>query len=170
MRACVKAGEIHVNYFLCFFEKYRCQSCWQTTSRSWHKPSSRKPPPARFRKRKMSKRTWSNCCGRNAAAPWSAALLCRFSTVSLLFNIPKRQRTAALQGARVFNFRASIFTPPKSVIGSSGMGDSPMCLDNALVCARKSRASRPCYTTHMGESPVPLNQPIASFRLGGVRK
>ena len=38
-----------------------------------------------------------------------------------------------------------------------------MCLDGALVCARESRASRPCHATHMGESPMPLNPPIRRF-------
>ena len=47
---------------------------------------------------------------------------------------------------------------PKSAIGLSGTGVPPVCLDGALVCASESWASRPCHSTNMGESPMPLDQ------------
>ena len=40
---------------------------------------------------------------------------------------------------------------------SSGMGDPPMGLGDSQSYARESRASRPCHSNLMGESPMPLD-------------
>jgi len=56
-------------------------------------------------------------------------------------------------------------TSRKARLGLGGMGDSPVCLDGVLVCASESRASRPCHTTHMGESPMPLEPANRGIRV-----